>query len=323
MATTLLLLVASLLALSAGAELLVGGAAGLARRLRIAPFFIGLTIVGFGTSTPELFTSLLATWRGQVDISVGNVMGSNVFNIALILGLTAVIAPIPVSPARVRSEVWAVIGFATVPFAALASGGVVGRELGGLMLLGLAAYVWRGAARGRRDGEEAASPGSDAESWARLRTPVACLAAVLVGLVLLVVGSALLVDSATTLARALGVSDLLIALTIVAGGTSAPELVTSLVAALRRQPEIALGNILGSNVFNVAGILGLAALLRPQTLAPQVLGLDAPVMLAFSLALLPLLRGPRVGRRAGGLLLVGYGAYLAALLAWAPGRFGG
>jgi len=325
---SLALMVVSLVVLTLGAELLVSGSVALARRLRISSFFVGLTIVGFGTSTPELFTSLLATLRGQTGIAVGNVVGSNIFNIAFILGLTALIAPIPVRLAAVRSEIWVVIALALAPFLAVFSGGVLGRWLGALLLAALVVYLWVGAVRGRREGAKSAELEHELEAEVGLArawvgTPVGSVLAVAGGLILLVGGSALLVDSATDLARASGVAELVIGLTLVASGTSAPELFTSLVAAARRQSDIAVGNVLGSNVFNIAGILGLSGVVHPQTLDPQVLRLDAPMMLAVSLALIPLVRGGRIGRVGGGILLAVYGVYLAVLLVWAPGRFQG
>jgi cation:H+ antiporter len=319
----------ALVLLALGADALVRGAVLLARRLRVSPFFIGLTIVGFGTSTPELFTSLFATGRGQVDLSVGNVVGSDIFNIALILGLTACLAPIPVRRELVRGQAWAVLAASLAPFLAVAATGRLDRTSGALLLAFLAAYVWIGYRRGRREGEasareEALSDGVRAgPPPGRFSDPGRSPLLVAAGLAALVCGSALLVESASQLARLMGVSELDIGLTVVAAGTSAPELFTSLVAAARRQPDISVGNVLGSNVFNVAGILGLAALLRPQALNPQVLWLDAPVMVAVSAALIPMLwTGARLSRGEGAILLATYAAYLWALFAWAPGRFG-
>ena len=317
--------VASLVVLSAGAELLVRGSVSLAERLRVSSFVIGLTVVGFGTSTPELFTSIAAALRDSPDLAVGNVVGSNIFNVAFILGFTALIVPIPCDYRGMRTElVWTVVAALAV-FVALATGGWLGRVPGALFLLALALYIGRAFRKGRRDAEEHAGRdvghvlGLDHGPWGI----ASGLAFVATGLVLLVFGANLLVGSAIDLARDLGVSELAIALTVVAGGTSAPELFSSLIAGLRRQPELAVGNILGSNVFNILGILGSAAVITPQKVHAQVFGLDAPVMLAVSLLLFPLVRSQaRIARVEGLLLLVLYVAYTWTLFTWAPGWFG-
>lgn len=321
-------LVFALLLLALGADLLVQGSVLLARRLEVSPFFIGLTIVGFGTSTPELFTSLTATLRGQPDIALGNVVGSNIFNIAVILGLTALVAPIRVRLDLVHRQAWTVLGVSLAPFLALAVGRGLSRLIGALLLGFLAFYVWRGYREGRRAGaavtpEDGGPSAQAAPRFASRRSSTALsVARVAGGLLLLGAGSGLLVQSASQLARAWGVSELVIGLTVVAGGTSAPELFTSLVAALRRLPDVALGNVLGSNVFNVAGILGLAWLLDPRQPHPQVLHFDAPLMVAVSAALIPILRtGARISRGEGAALLAVYGVYLWALLSWAPLHF--
>lgn len=328
MATQLLLLAASLLLLTAGAELLVAGASALARRAGISPFVVGLTVIGFGTSTPELFTSVVAAFRGQGDIAVGNVVGSNVFNVAVVLGLTAVIRPVPVHLKAVRREVWVVIAVSLVPFAALLSGGTLGRVAGGLMVAGLVAFIAGSYVEGRRQATALAgtepfdldAAGVPGRGWRR--HPVVSCVAVLAGLGTLIVGSHLLVTSASSLARAIGLSDLVIGLTIVAAGTSAPELVTSVIAARRGQTDMAVGNVLGSNVFNVLGILGLTCCLQPQTVPFQSLALDLPVMFVSAVALLPIVSSEsRISRTEGAVLLVGYAAYLAVLITLAPGWF--
>lgn len=329
-----LVLVGALAVLTLGAESLVRGSVALAKRLGLSSFFIGLTIVGFGTSTPELCTSLAAAWRGQSSIAVGNVVGSNIFNIAVILGLTALICPIPVKLSLVRKEVLLVIVAAALPWGAAATNGVMTRWQGALMVAGLMVYLWRGYAAGKREGgaeaaaleaelerELGASPRGDKGMSAR-RTVVAALM-VGAGLALLVGGSVFFVRSATEIARGAGVSELVIGLTIVAAGTSAPEVVTSVVAALRRQSDIAVGNILGSNLFNVLGILGVTSVVAPQAVERQALVLDVPVMVAASIALLPIVMShARISRAEGVVLLAGYGAYLWVLFAWAPGWFG-
>lgn len=326
----LVLLAVSLVVLTGGAELLVRGAVTIARRLGVSSFFIGLTIIGFGTSTPELCTSVVAALRGAGDIAVGNVVGSNIFNIAVILGVTALVSPIPLRLGLIRREVAAVIGVAFVPLLAALAGGVLPRWMGLLMLAGLVVFLGTGYAAGRREGEREAGVSTTRELEAGhgvgrvklLSGPLGSAGLVLTGLLMLVGGSMLLVSAASSIARGLGVSDLVIALTIVSAGTSAPELVTSLVAAVRRQSDICVGNILGSNIFNILGILGITCVVMPQDVTRQTLLLDVPVMIAVSLACIPVMRsGARISRGEGVALLVMYAAYVLVLFAWAPGWF--
>lgn len=306
----------SLAMLTAGAECFIRGATAVAARLGVSAFFIGLTIVGFGTSTPELATSVSAALRENTDLAVGNVVGSNTFNIALILGVTALLCPVPVRASVVTREVPLMILVAALPLLAVFGGGVLGRGWGVGCLAGLGLFVAWGYRAGRADAAlppvaEAlpAASGRGGQSW------WLALALIAAGLGLLVAGSQVLVGSASFIARGLGVTDRVIALTIVAGGTSAPELFTSLVGAWRRQADIAVGNIVGSNIFNVLGILGCAAVIHPQALGGQMLGLDLPVMLAASVACLPVFWSHhRIGRWEGALLLAGYAGYLWVLL---------
>lgn len=324
------LLALSLVVLTGGAELLVRGAVSVARRFGLSSFFIGLTIVGFGTSTPELCTSLTAAARGSGDLAVGNVVGSNTFNIAVILGITALLSPIAIRLEVVRRELLVVMAVGLVPLVVAVSGGRIGRAAGAIMVVLLAVYLWRGYVVGRAQAseEETAAErelerefGATAAGW---RGHGAVHGAMIVaGLALLVGGSWVLVYSASSIARGLGVSELVIGLTIVAAGTSAPELVTSLVAALRRQSDISVGNILGSNIFNILGILGLTCVVSPQQVSRQVLVLDLPVMLLASAVCLPIMfSGARISRSEGLMMLSGYTLYAYALFAWAPAWFG-
>ncbi|GMV91854.1 MAG: sodium:calcium antiporter [Candidatus Hydrogenedentota bacterium] len=319
-------LIGSLAILTLGAEALVRGATGLARRMGVSSFFIGLTIVGFGTSTPELATGITAALKGFADINIGNVVGSNIFNIALILGLTALIAPIPVNTSVVRSEVWLVIGTAFIPFLAVLTGGEITRWEGALMAAGLVAFLVRGyrsarsenAATGAEIVKELDEQLGAEDSGPVSRLPVAVVL-IVVGLLMLVGGSNLLVESSVNIARSLGVSELVIALTIISAGTSAPELVTSLVAALRKQSDISIGNILGSNIFNVLGILGITSIVRNQQVSPQVLWLDTPVMIGLSIACMPIMMSHRkISRAEGAFLLVVFVAYITALFTVVP-----
>lgn len=330
MVTSILILALSLGLLIVGAEVLVRGAASVARRFGVSSFFIGLTIVGFGTSTPELFASITAALENYGDIAVGNCVGSNIFNIAVILGLTAIIAPIPIQAELVRKEVKLVILVAAVPFITFFTDGMIERWLGILMVLALIVYVARGYFIGRQEPSNVAEE-VDSELATATRLPLVQrlqqnlyvqIALIAVGLGLLVLGAKLLVDSAVDIARTLGMSELTIGLTIVAAGTSMPELVTSFVAALRKQSDISVGNVLGSNIFNIIGILGVTSIVKPQFVSDQVLMLDAPVMLLVSLAALPIMMsGRRISRGEGALLVTGYIAYVAVLILFAPSWF--
>lgn len=324
------LILVALLVLTLGAEMLVRGAIAIARRLGVSGFFIGLTIVGFGTSTPELCTSLVAAARGEGDIGVGNVVGSNIFNIAVILGVTALIAPIPLQLHMVRRDVLVIIAVACTPLLALLTGGVLGRWLGAAMVAALLAYLWRGYVTGKRQNQRELEQAAEREledelaapSSGWLGRPMGSALLIIAGLGTLVAGSTLLVNAASSFARGLGVSELVIGLTIVAAGTSAPELVTSLVAALRKQSDISVGNILGSNIFNILGILGLTCAITPQHITPQVFALDIPVMVAVSIACIPIMRsGARISRGEGVLLLAAYSAYMVVLFVYAPTWF--
>lgn len=308
--------------LTFGGSILIRGATILARRMGLSSFFIGLTIVGFGTSTPELTTSLIAALQGSGDIAMGNVVGSNIFNIAIILGVTAIIAPIPVLLRTVRDEVWWVIAVACVPWFAFLQDGTIGRLAGTLMVAALFAYIVIGYRKARRESDPqlaraVASEVAVEQGVAPTARPslVKGITFSLLGLVVLIGASRILVTSATDIALSFGVSELVIGLTIVAAGTSMPELITSIIAALRRQSEIAVGNILGSNVFNILGILGITCIVTPQAVTPQTLYLDTPVMFLASVALLPIvMTGSRISRTEGIILIVGYIIYVLAIL---------
>jgi cation:H+ antiporter len=297
------MVIAGLIGLFFGGEALVRGSVGIARRLAIPPLLIGLTVVGFGTSTPELLVSVDAAWRGAPDIAIGNIVGSNIANLLLIVGLTCLVWPIRVSGATLRRDtaVMVVAAFALVPIFAL---GEIGRLSGGLLVLALAGYLsWAYLQSGTttEDDTDTSAPASMLISglW------------VVAGLVILMFGARFLVDGSVSIARGFGVSEAFIGLTIVAVGTSLPELATSIIAAFRRQSEIAIGNIIGSNIFNVFGILGITALIKPIPVGDRFFTFDLPIMIAASLVLTALLlTRPVIGRVLGLLLLVGYCAYV-------------
>ena len=296
-------LLGGIIGLFLGGEALVRGSVDIARRLAIPPLLIGLTVVGFGTSTPELLVSVDAALRGVPDIALGNVVGSNIANILLIAGLSALIWPIRVMGDTLRRDtaVMMAAALALVPIFAM---GVMGRPAGAILVAGLAAYlVWAyRSASGAPEEEEGAKPPA---------TMVIALLWVVAGLAALILGARFLVDGAVSIARDFGVSEAFIGLTIVAVGTSLPELATSLIAALRRQSEIAIGNIIGSNIFNILGILGVTALIAPIPVAPRFPGFDLPVMIAVSLVFTVLLLArPSIGRGAGVMMLLAYAAYV-------------
>ena len=303
---TFLLLVAGLVLLVYGAELLVRGASALAVSAGISPLVVGLTVVAFGTSAPELAVSVLSAWHGQPGIALGNVVGSNICNVLLILGLSAAVAPLVVARQVVWLEVPIMIGTSLL-LILFALDGMLVRWEGGVLFAGVICYTVWTVRRSRRELREQTPagvadelPAASSRSWQLLE--------ILGGLVLLGVGSKLLVDGAVTIARHLGVSDLIIGLTIIAIGTSLPELATSVLASLRGQRDIAVGNVVGSNIFNILSVLGLTTLVAPAGLPipTAALTFDLPVMLAVAVACLPIfLTGHRIYRWEG-LLFLGY-----------------
>ncbi len=297
-------LVAGLIGLFFGGEALVRGSVAIARRMAISPLLIGLTVVGFGTSTPELLVSVDAAWRGVPDIALGNIVGSNIANILLIVGLTALVWPIKVMGSTLRRDTAVMMAAALVLVPVFAMG-QIGRSWGLVLVVSLISYlVWAY----RQPGETVA----EADGPAPTSILVSALW-IIGGLVALMAGARLLVDGAVSIARAYGISEAFIGLTIVAIGTSLPELATSLIAAVRRQSEIAIGNIVGSNIFNVLGIIGVTAVITPIPVASRFLTFDLPIMIAVSLLLTGLLlTRPVIGRGVGILMLVGYIVYVWA-----------
>jgi cation:H+ antiporter len=302
--------------LGLGGELLVRGAVGAARKLGISPLVVGLTIVGFGTSTPELVTSMIAAFQNAPGIAVGNVVGSNIANLLLILGSGALIAPLAMARKALRREALALAG-STVACTAVVLHGSLDVGVGAVMLVLLASYViWayrserRHTALRRTVHEQVAD---DAATRERTLTMSLLLTAVGIGMTIL--GAHWLVESAIVLSRRLGVSESVIGLTVVAIGTALPELVTSMVAAARGHAEVALGNIIGSNVYNVLGILGATAILHPIGVPAEIARVDIWVLVAAtSLITLFLITGAKIGRAEGGSLLGGYAIYLAWLV---------
>jgi len=310
------LFVVGLALLVVGAEALVRGAGRLAAAIGISPLVIGLTVVAFGTSSPELAVSLQSAWSGDVDVAIGNIVGSNICNILLILGLSAVIAPLVVSQQLVWLEVPLMIGISLGTWL-MALNGVIGRAEGLLLFGGIVAYTVYSIWQSRRENQSVTEEyrqefGTDAPSapaywWFNL-------ALILAGLGMLILGSRWLVNGAVTFAELLGVNQLVVGLTIVALGTSLPELATSVVASLRNERDIAVGNVVGSNLFNLMVVLGLSGVLAPQGIpvSRAALQLDLPVMIAATVACLPIFFTGHLIARWEGLLFVGY--YIAYLV---------
>ena len=307
MTTTLLL--AGFVLLLAGAELLVRGASRLAKAFAIPPLVIGLTVVAFGTSAPELAVSLQAALDNRADIALGNVVGSNIFNVLFILGLSALITPLFVSRKLVRLDVPIMIG-ASLLLMLMGWNGQIGRGEGvALAVLGIAYTVLQ--IRGGRREETALGPKPAVRSWWR------SLLVIGAGLGMLTLGSRWLVEGATALARALGVGELVIGLTVIAAGTSLPEVATSILAGLRGERDIAVGNVVGSNIFNILWVLGLSAAISGHgvDVSSAALRFDVPIMVAAAVACLPIFfTGYVIARWEGGLFFGYYVAYTGLLV---------
>ncbi|MEZ6062598.1 MAG: calcium/sodium antiporter [Planctomycetaceae bacterium] len=329
-------LVVGLIALVAGAELLVRGASRLAASFGISSLIIGLTVVAFGTSAPEMAVSVKASLSGRADISLGNVVGSNIFNVLFILGISAIVVPLVVDQKLVRFDVPLMIGVSVLVLL-FGLDQSISRLEGGLLFAGLLSYTAWCVVSARRelpairleydhafetDGAADAGSGSPEVRRSTAGHFLWQLALIAAGLALLVIGADRLVDAATVLARRAGVSELIIGLTIVAAGTSLPELATSIVAAARGERDIAVGNVVGSNLFNLLGVLGLAALISPDgvAVAPQAIQFDLPVMVAVAAACLPVFFTGHLIARWEGLLFLACGvAYTTALVLMATG----
>ena len=314
--TIIFFLLLGLALLVAGAELLVRGASRLALRFGISPLVIGLTVVAFGTSAPELAVSVQSGLAGQSGIAVGNIVGSNIFNVLMVLGLSALITPLVVSQQLVRLDVPLMIG-ASMLLWIMALDGRIGLFDGLLLTSGIMAYTVFAIQQSRKESapvqaEYAQELGEGENTWVG-RLPVQ-ITLIIGGLALLVLGAHWLVDSAVAIARTLGVSEVIIGLTIVAAGTSLPELATSVVAAMRGEREIAVGNVIGSCLFNLLSIAGIAALVTPGGLevATSLLRFDIPVMVVVALACLPIFAAGHLIARWEGALFLGY--YLAYVL---------
>ncbi|MBK7825267.1 calcium/sodium antiporter [Nannocystis sp.] len=315
-ALTLVFFIVGLVLLVVGADALVAGASRIAGRLGISSLVIGLTVVAFGTSAPELAVSVTGALTGQTDLALGNVVGSNIFNILLILGLSALVAPLIVQRQLVRLDVPIMIA-ATGLCWLMALDGVISRIDGAILALGIVLYTTILIRMARQESTIAAAGTETPVAFGlKDRIPVQ-IAMILAGVAMLVLGSHWLVNGAIALAETLGLSKLIISLTIVAAGTSLPELATSVLAAYRGERDIAVGNVVGSNIFNILCVLGISSVIAPSGVgvAPAALAFDIPVMTAVALACLPLfITGGVVSRWEGAVFVAYYVAYTVYLV---------
>ncbi len=308
----LLLLILGFGLLIVGAEILVRGAVQLATAIGISPLIIGLTVVAFGTSSPELAVSIQSAWMGQADLALGNVVGSNIFNVLFILGLAALVAPLLVSRQLIVRDVPLMIA-ASLLLPILGWDGSVSR-LDGLILFAISIAYLAYSIRQSRKASQAIPDEVKADLAERQRPWYVNALLVIVGLLVLVIGSDWLVDGAVAIARSWGVSELVIGLTIVAAGTSMPEVAASIIASLRAQRDIAVGNVVGSNLFNILVVLGLTAVFAPNGVEVPMaaFSFDIPVMIAAAVACLPIFFSGRIIARWEGALFLGY--YIAYTL---------
>ncbi|ABV89193.1 calcium/sodium antiporter [Shewanella pealeana] len=302
----LLSILGGFLILTIGAEALVRGASQIALRLGLTPLIIGLTIVAFGTSAPELAVSVKSAIAGNSGIALGNVIGSNIANIGLILGITALIRPIKIESQMVRRDIPIMIGASLLFWSLLLDGGLSFWD-GAILFALLVAYLTFSYFTAEKQTDD------DVEDTKQ--NPMLSVLFIVIGISMLVGGGILFVDGAVAMAKSFGISEVIIGLTIVAIGTSMPELVTSVVAALKGQSDIAIGNVVGSNLFNILGILGVTALIHP-IVGSEISTLDWISMIAFAMILLPFAyTGLRIGRREAALLVLGYLVYIGYLVA--------
>ncbi len=318
--TTILILIAGLVLLVAGAEVLVKGASRIAFMFGLSPLVIGLTIVAYGTSSPELMVSIQSSLAGQPDIALGNVVGSNIFNVLLILGISALITPLVVAQQLIRLDVPILIGVSCLTLM-FGLDGKISRVDGTIFLIGIILYTTFLLLQSRKEHNPEVNQEYEREyggSTARSPQQIAInIGLVVLGLGLLVLGSKFLVDSSIAIARSFGVSELVIGLTLVAAGTSLPELATSVVASIRGERDIAVGNVIGSNIFNILAVLGGSSLFSADglTVSASALRFDIPVMIAVAVICLPVfITGQLIARWEGLLFLSYYVAYTAYLI---------
>src|SRR6056297_604976 len=315
-------LVSGILLLTVGGEILIRGALSASNRMGISPLLIGLVVVGFGTSSPELAVSVEAALSSSPDISVGNVVGSNIGNVLLILDICVILSPIAVKPSALTRDGAVVVG-STLVFMIMIGGGVLGRAEAVILIILLAVYLYWAYRSEKNAPDSPAAEVHTAEAEEIEKKPAGITGIVISlvgGLILLIGGSNVLLKGWTGIAEAFNISEAIIGLTLVAVGTSLPELSISVLAAFRKHNDVAIGNILGSNIFNILGILGVSALIQPLTVNPRILLFDQWVLIGLSLLILLFLyTGRRLTRPEGGILLLGYIAYIILSFTLFPG----
>ncbi|ARA94750.1 MAG: sodium:calcium antiporter [Bacteroidetes bacterium] len=306
----LLIFVAGLVILYLGAEWLVRGAASLALEYGIRPLVVGLTVVALGTSMPEFVLNFFAVLSNEDSLALGNIVGSNICNIALILGTSAVVLPLTVAPGTLKRE-YAIMLLVTGVFYLVALDGVISQLDGLLLVAGLVAFVGYLIVDSRRRTEPPIPPAEDlpqAPGWKKALM-------LLGGVTFLAVGAHLMVTAAQSIAHQMGIDPVVVGLTVLAVGTSLPELAASVVSAIKKEADLSVGNVLGSNMLNVLFVVGLLALFKPMTVEPAAIQIHFPVMIAFSVLLFPLAwTGYRISRLEGGMLLTGFVGYIAYLV---------
>ena len=320
-----ILFIAGITGVYFGAEWLVKGSSKLSRDLGIKPIVIGLTVVAFGTSSPELAVSLTASIKGSNDIAIGNIIGSNIANIGLILGISAIVLPLQVEKIIMKRELPLMIAISAALYF-MAIDKKIGLIDGVILFTGIIIFVSyqvyntinskrkSGNSTDNADGKTCITESTDKQSPAGRKHLLYNILYIVIGLTCLLIGSHILVKSAIFIAGRLGVSEMLIGLTVVAFGTSVPEMATSVVSVLRKEADICVGNVIGSNIFNILMVIGSVALVRPLNVARETLFFEFPVMLLFSVALIPMIRGNlRVNRLEGCLLTAGYFVFIFLL----------
>lgn len=329
----IVLLFVGFVLLIGGGELLVRGSVAVAERLGVSPLIIGIVLVGFGTSTPELVISLQASFAGSPGIAIGNFVGSNIANVLLIIGASALVTPLVVSENALKRDGTAVV-LVSIAFVLLALVMPLSRPVGAMFLIALVGYLWyacrqeqmaTAAANGSNENLPGGGSGSlmgivegpggaDSRDWRGFLTQGMPFLMALAGLVVIIVGGRVLIDSAVSLARSIGVTEAVIGLTIVAVGTSLPELATSFIAARKGQADVAVGNVLGSNLYNILGIGGVVGLIAPTAIPAQIVSYDNFVMLAAAIAFVAMaMSGGRITRWEGAAMLAAYAAYIWTL----------
>ena len=320
-----ILFIAGITGVYFGAEWLVKGSSKLSRDLGIKPIVIGLTVVAFGTSSPELAVSLTASIKGSNDIAIGNIIGSNIANIGLILGISAIVLPLQVEKIIMKRELPLMIAISAALYI-MAIDKKIGLIDGVILFTGIIIFVSyqvyntinskrkSGNSTDNADGKTCITESTDKQSPAGRKHLLYNILYIVIGLTCLLIGSHILVKSAIFIAGRLGVSEMLIGLTVVAFGTSVPEMATSVVSILRKEADICVGNVIGSNIFNILMVIGSVALVKPLNVARETLFFEFPVMLLFSVALIPMIRGSlRVNRLEGCLLTAGYFVFIFLL----------